>query len=159
MKISAQDEYGLRILLQIARADSKQGLSIPQLSELEGLSTSYVAKITRALRKAGFLESTPGKQGGYILARPANEINVNEVLKSLGGALYDAEFCESHAGVNRFCINSVDCSIRSLWRIVQRSIDQMLDQISLQDLIGSELESKKMFLQLLEEQVAEKISN
>ena len=151
MKISAQDEYGLRILLQIARADSERGLSIPQLSELEGLSASYVAKLTRILRKASLLESTPGKQGGYILSRPADQINVNEALKALGGALYDAEFCESHAGINRFCINSVDCSIRSLWRIVQQSIDQVLDQLSLQDLIGTELDSKNMFLQLLEE--------
>lgn len=62
MKISAQDEYGLRILIRIAEADEQNGLSIPQLSELEGMSDSYVGKLTRTLRLAGFIESTRGQK-------------------------------------------------------------------------------------------------
>ena len=56
MKISAVDEYGLRIILRIARADDSEGLTIVQLAELEGLSQPYVAKITRVLRLANFLK-------------------------------------------------------------------------------------------------------
>jgi Rrf2 family iron-sulfur cluster assembly transcriptional regulator len=64
MKITAQDEYGIRILLRIARADAEEGMSIAQLSEAEGLSGSYVAKMTRALRLGGFISSTRGQKGG-----------------------------------------------------------------------------------------------
>jgi Rrf2 family protein len=68
-------------------------MSIPQLSEAEGISDHYVAKLTRVLRMEGFINSRAGNKGGYVLARPAQEININQVLKSLGGALFDSSFC------------------------------------------------------------------
>jgi Rrf2 family protein len=139
MKISAQDEYGLRILLRIARADdAEEGLSIAQLSELEGMTTAYVAKLTRALRLAGFIQSTRGQKGGYVLALPAETICLGDVLRSLGGPLFDESFCDSHSGAFRICTNSVDCSVRSLWRTLQRAVDLVLDRIYLSDLLGGE---------------------
>lgn len=138
MKISAQDEYGLRILLRIGRSDSEDGLSIPQLSELEGLSASYVAKLTRTLRLAGLIQSTRGQKGGYVLSRRPEEIRINDVLAALGGVLFDDGFCEGHSGAFRICTNSVDCSVRSLWRVVQQAVDQVLNQVTLADLMGSE---------------------
>ena len=150
MKISAQDEYGLRILLQIARAEGEEGVSIPQLSEAEGLTASYVAKITRALRLAELVESTRGHKGGYILARPANQIKIKDALRSLGGALFDEDFCSSHSGGLKICTNSVDCSVRSLWRMIQLTVDELLEKITLQDLIGSEKDATNALHQLLE---------
>lgn len=152
MKITALDEYGLRILLRIARAQGEEGISIPQLSEKEGLSASYVAKLTRTLRKGGLIKSNRGHKGGYVLARPAGEITVREALQALGGMLYDKEFCGSHSGERRFCTNSVDCSIRSLWRMVQESVDQLLTNVTIKDLMGSERESVHVLKQFLEEE-------
>ena len=129
MKITAQEEYGLRILIRIAK--NGLGMSIPQLSEAEGLSEHYVAKLTRELRLAGFINSTPGYKGGYVLARPASEININQVLKALGGPLFDSGFCSLHAGNVKLCTNSVECSARSLWQMIQFSVDQLLDRITL----------------------------
>lgn len=141
MKITAQEEYGLRILIRIAGCKDASGMSIPQLSEAEGLSSHYVAKLTRLLRMEGFIKSTPGHKGGYLLTRPATDININQVLKALGGALFDPAFCGSHAGAMRLCTNSVDCSARSLWQMIQFTVDQLLDKISLHDLVSNELES------------------
>ncbi len=138
MKISAQDEYGLRILLQIAKAHPEEGVNLPQISELENISQAYAAKITRLLRIAGFIQSIRGQKGGYILAMPAKEIKINQVLKSMGGAIYDEKFCSQHAGTLSLCTNSVDCSLRSLWTILQINMDNLLDQISIQDLLKSE---------------------
>ena len=138
MKISAQDEYGLRILIRIARSKIEEGLSIPQISEAEGMSASYVAKLTRTLRLAGFIQSTPGQKGGYVLSRPPEEIRISEVLRTLGGALYDEDFCDSHSGAFRICTNSVDCSVRSLWKVIQYAVDHVLGQVTLRDLLGSE---------------------
>jgi Rrf2 family iron-sulfur cluster assembly transcriptional regulator len=150
MKITAQEEYGLRILIRIASCRDKEGMSIPQLSEAEGLTSHYVAKLTRILRMEGFINSTPGYKGGYILAKPAKKIIINKVLKALGGALFDKEFCGMHTGNLKLCINSVECSARSLWQMIQFTVDQLLDKITLHDLVSAEKESGKVLEQILE---------
>ena len=150
MKISSQDEYGLRLMLRLASTSSAEGLSIPQLSEQEGLSEAYVAKLTRILRMAGLISSTRGHKGGYQLARPANEIHVDEILKAISGSLFDEDFCGNHTGGFRFCTHSVDCSVRSLWKVVQATLDKLLSQITLADLLGDEMGSVKMLKGLVE---------
>jgi Rrf2 family transcriptional regulator, iron-sulfur cluster assembly transcription factor len=149
MKITAQEEYGLRILLRIAGCKDAEGMSIPQLSDAEGISSHYVAKLTRVLRISGFINSTPGYKGGYVLAKPAKEIVINQVLKSLGGTLYNQQFCGTHAGMLKLCTNSVDCSSRSLWKMIQFTLDQLLDKVTLHDLVNTEQESAKYLTELL----------
>jgi Rrf2 family iron-sulfur cluster assembly transcriptional regulator len=138
MKISAQDEYGLRILIRIARAPAEEGLSLSQISELERISQPYAAKITRSLRLAGFIQGIRGHKGGYILALSPDEIRVSQVLRAMGGAMYDDKFCGQHTGANGLCTNSVDCSLRSLWSILQFNIDRILDQVTIGDLMDKE---------------------
>lgn len=152
MKISAQDEYGLRILLQIARAHPEEGLSLSQIAELENISQAYAAKLTRSLRIAGFIQSMRGHKGGYILALPPSEIKVNNVLKAMGGVMYDEKFCGLHAGTLSLCTNSIDCSLRSLWTMLQWNMDKLLDQISLADLLKSEVQVNSN-LSILSEQI------
>jgi Rrf2 family transcriptional regulator, iron-sulfur cluster assembly transcription factor len=151
MKITAQEEYGLRILVRIAGCRSAEGMSIPQLTEAEGLSSHYIAKLTRTLRMAGFINSTPGYKGGYVLARPSREIIIKDVLKALGGVLFDTDFCGSHAGALNLCTNSVDCSARSLWKMIQFTVDQLLSKVTLYDLANNEDESAKVLQQYLEQ--------
>ena len=151
MKITAQEEYGLRIMVRLAGCKDVEGMSIPQLSEAEGLSGHYIAKLTRILRMEGFINSTPGYKGGYVLAMPASEININKVLKALGGSLFDKEFCGSHSGSMKFCTNSVDCSSRSLWQMIQLIVDRFLDQVTLQDLGGQEKNASEFFDRILQQ--------
>jgi Rrf2 family transcriptional regulator, iron-sulfur cluster assembly transcription factor len=154
MKITAQEEYGLRILIRIAGCRDREGMSIPQLSTAEGLSSHYVAKLTRILRMAGYINSTPGNKGGYVLAMPADQIIINDVLKALGGALFDVKFCGSHSGTMKLCTNSVDCSSRSLWQMIQFIVDRFLDKITLHDLVKKEEDSTNVFVKLLQEEKA-----
>ncbi|MDB4922504.1 Rrf2 family transcriptional regulator [Mucilaginibacter sp.] len=152
MKITAQEEYGLRLLLRIAKCRDNGGMNIPDLSEAEGLSAAYVAKLTRILRIAGYISSTPGYKGGYVLARPAGQININQVLKTLGGALFTKDFCGDYPGTGSLCTNSVDCSIRSLWQTVQLSVDRLLDQVTLADLMSPEHTSVQLLHALIGQQ-------
>lgn len=138
MKITAQEEYGIRLLLRIANSPNSEGITIPQLSEQEGLSPHYVAKICRNLRLAGFIKSTRGKEGGYLLAHPAEQISLNQVLTILGGKLYTPEFCQNHSGLMKNCSHSCGCEVQSIWQQVQRAVDDVLDRFTLQDLIESE---------------------
>jgi Rrf2 family protein len=151
MKFSAQEEYGLRLLLRIGKDNSENGMTIPELSEQEGLSEANVAKILRILRISGFVESSRGQTGGYKLSRNSKEIKVGDVLAVLGGKLYEPSFCELHSGVESICTNSIDCSIRSLWKTVQTMLDQLLNKISLQDLLGSEKQVEILVNRLSEE--------
>ena len=140
MKLSAQEEYGLRCLLRLAREGASGSLTIPEISFSEGISSHYVAKLMRTLRRGGFVTSARGQAGGDTLSRPANQIVVGEALACLGGRLYEPGFCEDHSGSVQLCTNTVDCSIRSLWRTVQQAVDQVLAMTTLRDLMSNEQE-------------------
>ena len=138
MKLSSQEEYGLRLLLQLGREGGS--LTIAELSQREGISAPNVAKIMRILRRGAFVHSTRGKTGGYALARPAGEIRVGEILTSLGGCLFDPDFCDRHAGMRSECAHLPDCSIRPVLRHVQAAVDQVLARLTLGSLLCNERE-------------------
>ena len=112
MKLSSQEEYGLRCLLRVGREGSDGSVTIPELSRSEGITEPNVAKMMRILRQGGFVQSTRGQTGGYALARPAAEINLGDALACLGGRIYEPSFCGAHTGVERLCTHMPDCSIR-----------------------------------------------
>jgi Rrf2 family protein len=138
MKLSAQEEYGLRCLLQLARRDGS--LTLPELAKLEGISVAHAGKLMRLLRKGGFVTATRGQSGGYALARSADAVMIGEVLAVLGGRFFDAEFCDRHAGVARSCTHLPDCSIRPVLRQLQDVVDDVLGQLPLASLLPRERE-------------------
>lgn len=140
MKLSAQEEYGLRCLLHMARNGEDRSHSIPEISRAEGLSVPNVAKLMRILRLGGLVQSVRGQAGGYTLAKPAAEITVSEVLGLLGGSFFNAHFCDRHAGLERNCAHTRDCSLRVLWGAVQQSLDAILARTTLRDLVCNEQE-------------------
>lgn len=140
MKLSSQEEYGLRCLLQIAKQGEGGSLTIAEMGQREGISAPNVAKIMRILRQAGLVKSTRGKAGGYSLSRPPAEMPVGDALGALGGRLFDATFCDRHAGLEERCLNTSDCSIRPVLRYVQDAVDQVLEQLTLQSLLRPERE-------------------
>lgn len=143
MKLSAHDEYGMRLLVRVARegGTDSEGLTTAVLAEREGITMSHAGKVLRLLRRGGFVESRRGNTGGYTLAKRADEIRLDEVLAALGGRLFDDGFCAAHSAGERLCTNSVDCSVRSLWRMVQFNVDELLRGLTLVDLIGTEAET------------------
>lgn len=144
MKYSAQEEYGLRCLLAVARSNSERGITIPEISESEGLTQPHVAKLLAVLRKAGFVRSTRGQVGGYRLAAPPSAIIVGEVLSELGGKLFEEGFCERHAGNLDECAHACDCSLEALWSEVQRAVDQVVNRYTLADLMMPSQNFKKL---------------
>lgn len=134
MQLLAQEEYGLRCLLQVARHQGSRPLTIAQVAEAEGLSPEYTAKLMRALRKGQLVVSTRGAGGGYRLARPAREITPWQVLRLLGGSFFDDSFCEAHPGLLKDCVHTPDCAVRSLWRKLEGTVRALLESITLEDL-------------------------
>ena len=93
-------------------------MTIPEVSKVEGLTPPHVAKLMMILRKEGFINSTRGQSGGYALARSPDQIILGDVLAALGGKLYD-----------------IDCTVRSLWQVVQTAVDDVVYKITLADLM------------------------
>jgi len=139
MKLSAQEEYGLRCLLRLGSRETRtgSGMTIPEISRSEGLSVSHVAKLMRVLRIGGMVESVRGHTGGYRLSRGVEDITMDEVIAALGGRLYDSSFCEEHAQQGQKCTHYIGCSIRPLWHRVQSAVDRELSQITLSDMLGT----------------------
>lgn len=138
MKLTAQEEYGLRCLLQVARQapdPRATPVSIRAVAEAEGLSVEYAAKLLRVLRQAGFVESVRGAAGGYTLACPPGETSAFSVLEALDGPLYTESFCTGHSGQLESCVHSTGCSIRVLWKWVDVALRSVLQRVTLADLL------------------------
>jgi len=149
MKLSAQEEYGLRCLLRIGAKDDGGSLTIPEISRAEGISPEYVAKLMRILRRGGLVKSARGATGGYTLSRTPDQITVAEALSLLGGRLFESDFCAQHTGVESLCTHSIDCSLRSLWRALQDAVDQVLTKTTLKHLLCSEPEMVSLMTDLV----------
>lgn len=140
MKLTAQETYGLRCLLQVAKRGYRGSITIPEISLAEGLSVPNAAKMMRLLRLGGLVTSIRGQSGGFTLTAPAHKIKVAEVLDVLGGPLYSPEFCAHHSGDEQVCRHSSDCPLRPVWRALQAAITGVLKQITLRDLLCDENE-------------------
>jgi len=138
MKISAQEEYGLRCLLQLARAElGGESLTLSQIDRLEGISVANAGKLMCILRNVGVVHSQRGTKGGYYLARPASEIHLNQVIRVLEGEPVDSH-CKSYAGVLDACVHTGDCGIRPVIVELHQIVDNALADITLSQLLGTE---------------------
>jgi Rrf2 family iron-sulfur cluster assembly transcriptional regulator len=138
VKISAHEEYGLRCLVQLARAEAEgELLTLGQIAEREGLSVANAGKLLWILNKAGLVQSQRGASGGYMLARPAAEIRLNEVIRILDEDTVD-QFCKTHTGVLDSCIHTSDCGIRPVIVGLHEIVQNALSEITLAQLVGTE---------------------
>lgn len=147
MKISAQEEYGLRCLVQLANLNQGETLTLPQIADLEGISVANAGKLMWLLNKAGFVNSTRGTKGGYLLARPASEVFLNEIIKVLDEDVLSTH-CENYTGVLDTCVHKGDCGIRPVIVGLHEIVENALSQISLAQLVGSERSVDEMFHQI-----------
>ncbi len=140
MKISAQEEYGLRCLLRLCQAEH-QALTLPEIAAAEGLSVPYVAKLMAVMRDAGLIASVRGRSGGYRLSKAPDEIGLGSLLLVLGEPLFDEpSYCGKHAGIaaDGLCVHKGDCSLKALWHTLEQWMRGTLNQITLADLLQNE---------------------
>ncbi len=147
MKISAQEEYGLRCLVQLADLGEGETLTLPEIAEREGISTANAGKLMWLLNKAGFVHSTRGTKGGYYLARPAGDIYLSEIIRVLDQDVL-TKHCESYTGVLDSCIHNGDCGIRPVIVGLHEIVENALSQINLAQLVGSESSVDAIFHQI-----------
>jgi Rrf2 family protein len=137
MKVSAQEEYGLRCLLQLASLGEGEFLTLAQIAEREGISAANAGKLLWILNKAGLVASIRGTKGGYLLSRPASEIHLNEVIKVLDDDVLEGH-CKSYTGVLDACVHTGDCGIRPVILGLHEIVEKALSDITLAQLVGTE---------------------
>lgn len=133
MRISTKGRYGLRAMLDLALHSDGTQMALMNIAQRQDISINYLEQVFSMLRKAGLVNSVKGAQGGYTLAKSPEKITVGAVLRALEGDLKvvedDAPGNVSESGSAQACIR------RCVWSRINESIDKVVDQISLADLI------------------------
>ena len=142
MMFSTKTEYGVRVIVELARRDSEEPVPLAEIAEREGLPLAYLEHLAAKLRRAGLIESRRGARGGYLLARPAAEITMAEVVEALEGTIAPIECITATADGGLVCTRESDqghvCTTKVLWARVRTSIVDTLANTTVSDLIPSE---------------------
>ncbi len=134
MRVSSRAHYGLRMMTEFARAYGKGPLSIAEVAHVEHLPLAYLEQLAGQLRRGGLVQSTRGVHGGYTLSRPPEHISVLEVVHTVEGEVSPVE-CVSSDYISGSCAREGDCASRGLWQRLKESIDAVLRQTTLAELI------------------------
>jgi len=139
MKITALEEYGMRCMVLLARCGRDETMTLPDFRIKEGLSIPYAAKLLMILKRAGLVKAVRGRNGGYALSRPAEEIVLKDIFEALGEPAFSSAHCEKHTGIFEICVHAGDCKVRDIWKTFGNFIDQILDKNTLADVVDGKL--------------------
>lgn len=139
MKLSTKGRYGLRALIDLALYSEEEAISIQSIAMRQNISISYLEQLFSKLKKANLVTSVRGATGGYLLAKPATEISVGDILRALEGNL-DAVTCAGNQE-NNSCEGADLCVTRYVWQRINDSITQAVDTMMLAQLVD---ESRKL---------------
>jgi len=132
MRLTTRSRYGTRMVLDIAQYSGEGPVRIQDIAQRQGVSVKYLEKLIRKLRDAGFVRSKRGPRGGHILARPASEIPLGEVVRVLEG---DGSLVECRTGRDG-CDRTDVCLTRRLWVEAAEAMYNRLNSYSLADLLA-----------------------
>ena len=142
MMFSTRAEYGVRVMVELARhgADGdRECVSLSEIADGDGLPLAYLEHLAARLRKAGLVESRRGARGGYLLARPAEEISMAEVVEALEGSIAPIECISEGADGHLICTRETEtdhvCPTKLLWTRVRGSVVRTLEETRLSDLV------------------------
>lgn len=133
MKISTKGRYALRLMLDIALNDAKTLVRIKDIAERQQISDKYLEQIVSSLNKAGFVKSLRGPQGGYRLTKKPEEYTVGMILRLIEGSLAPVACLDDD--INN-CTRADRCPTLILWEKLYDAISEVVDNITLADLIS-----------------------
>ncbi len=141
MIFSSKAEYGVRLMVELGRQTPEQPTSLKAIAEAERLPLAYLEQVVARLKRAGLVMSARGAHGGYWLARPAEQITMDEVVLALEGAIAPMECFLSETTERVLCSHSHEtstdqhCATKLLWMRVQSGIARSLQTTTLAELV------------------------
>ena len=138
MKVSTRTRYGIRAILDLAEYSGEGPLQLRIIAQHQDISIKYLEQLMAILRSAGFIRSIRGAKGGYVLAKAPNEIRLDDVFKCLEGPVVTADCVESE----EYCARATDCVVKDVWAQVEQAVRNVLQSITLQDLVDRAKDEK-----------------
>ena len=142
MKISTRGRYALRLMVDLAMNNTDEYVTLKSIAARQEISDKYLEQIITALCRAGFVKSTRGVQGGYKLSRPADEYTVGMILRLIEGSLVPVACMEDDPNQ---CPRCSKCVTLDVWRQLDDAINNVVDNITLADLIKKQQEKLKEY--------------
>jgi Rrf2 family protein len=137
MKLSTKGRYGLRAMLDLAIYSKEMPVPISSIAERQSISENYLEQLFAKLKKAKLITSTRGAQGGYTLAKSIKEISVGDILRALEGDLTPVDCSLLKEELQ--CEGEDSCVTKIVWKKISDSINRVVDDISLEDLIDENM--------------------
>lgn len=131
MRLSTRTRYAVRAMLELALNKSNAPVQLRTIASHQDISIKYLEQLMATLKTAGFVRSVRGSKGGYILAKPPNQIKLDRLFNCLEGPGTIVECIEN----NSFCNRAADCAPRLLWAQLQAAMMRVLKSTTLQDLV------------------------
>ena len=139
MKVSTKSRYGLAAMVDLAEQYGKGPVALRSVAARQQVSEHYLEQLMSSLRKAGFVRSIRGAQGGYILARDPATISVGDSVRAMEGPIAPVDCLLADRGENNpYCEKTCDCIRRNIWQKMGDSINVTLDSILLSSLCRDE---------------------
>lgn len=135
MKVSMKTDYGLRALTYLAQRYGQGSVQSSDIAAHQAIPEPYLDQLLTTLRKAGFINSRRGPQGGHVLARTPDEIAVGEVVLALEGSLAPLSCLEEQTG----CFQGGGCAQREMWQAVQQATEAVLNATTIGELAKRQL--------------------
>jgi len=137
MRITTQGVYGLVCVLRIAREARKTPVSIQAISKKEQLSIDYIEQLLLKLRRAGIIKSIRGRNGGYVLAKPASKITIKDIIECVEGSVFET-ICFSTVNIKNKCAEPRGCLVRPVWLELKKRIEGYLKSVTIENLLNSD---------------------
>ena len=131
MRFTTKTEYGVICLAHIAAKAWPESVTVKEIAEHEGFSTTFTEKILQGLRRAGIVISQQGNQGGWMLTRPPSEISMKEIVEALEGSTFEV-FCAPKRRKNIVCTHFSLCKLKPIWYKTRKTLDELYQGITLE---------------------------
>jgi len=141
MKFSTKTRYGVRAMIELALNFNGTPISLKDIAEKQDISEKYLEQIMLILKKAGFVESIQGTNGGFILINKPSEIKLSEIVEVLEGGFSPVACVDKEI----LCKKSKVCSARNVWIKVKNAIKDILDSITLEQLVEEEKKKQSIY--------------
>lgn len=144
MKLSTRTRYGIRAILELAENYGKGPLQLKIIARQQEISVKYLEQLMAILKSSGIVRSIRGSKGGYILAKPPGQIKVSDCFNCLEGPVVTVECVDN----TDCCVRAADCAARQVWAQVQHAVENVLQSITLQDLVNRAKSEKNLNYQI-----------
>ena len=132
MRLSTKGEYASRAMLELSLHYQERPLHIRDISKAQDIPQRFLEQILLQLKRAGYLRSRKGPDGGYCLSKPPAEINVAEVIRVMDGPLAPID-CVS-VTAHEVCPHEAHCGLKGLWKEVRDAVAQIMEKATFEEL-------------------------